>query len=191
MLAMPISVLAAGFAEGTHYGIISGFRKSEKPEVREAFSVYCPACYQWDLSIVGDLEDKLESRDIPFAQAHVAFMGKYADKINQALAITKGTEKYQPVKKAMFKALQDDRIGDWKNDDDFFKMLSEAGLSKREFTFGINDPAVRERMNNWSELERSVRSVPSFIVNNKYIINLSSIQSFDEFYSLIDYLLEK
>lgn len=191
MLAMPLSVLAAGFAEGTHYNTLSGFQKSEQPEVREAFSVYCPACYQWEQNIVGDLEKKLEARDIPFAQSHVAFMGQYADKISQALAVTEGTEKYEPVKKAMFKALQEDRIGDWKKDEDFFKVLADAGLSKREWAFGINDPVVRERMKNWSELESSVRSVPSFIVNNKYIINLSSIQSFDEFYSLIDYLLEK
>ena len=191
MLAMPLSVMAASFSEGTHYNTLTGFQKSEKPEVREAFSVYCPACYQWDQGVVGDLEKRLESKDIPFSQSHVTFMGKYADKISQALAVTKGTEKYTPVKKAIFKALQEDRIGDWKKDDDFFKVLADAGLSKREWTFGVNDPVVRERMKRWSELESSVRSVPSFIVNNKYMINLSSIKSFDEFYSLIDYLLEK
>lgn len=190
-LAMPLSVFAASFSEGTHYNVLSGFQKSEQPEVREAFSVYCPACYQWDQGIVGDLESKLESKNIPFSQSHVTFMGNYASKISQALAITKGTDKFVPVKKAMFKALQEDRIGDWKNDEDFFKVLSEAGLSKREWTFGLNDPEVRERMKAWSELEKSVRSVPSFIINNKYLINLGSIKSFDDFYNLVDYLLEK
>ncbi|AMO54616.1 thiol:disulfide interchange protein DsbA/DsbL [Endozoicomonas montiporae] len=190
-LAMPLSVMAASFSQGTHYNVLPDFKKSETPEVREAFSVYCPACYQWDQGVVGDLQKRLELKDIPFNQSHVAFMGNYADKISQALAITKGTEKYTPVKKAIFKALQEDRIGDWKKDEDFFKVLAEAGLSKREWTFGVNDPVVRKRMKRWSQLESSVRSVPSFIVNNKYIINLSSIKSFDEFYSLIDYLLEK
>ncbi|OED42060.1 hypothetical protein ACH42_12550 [Endozoicomonas sp. (ex Bugula neritina AB1)] len=187
---MPLSVFAASFSEGTHYSTLSGFKKSEQPEVREAFSVYCPACYKWDQGIVGDLEKKLDSKQIPFSQSHVSFMGKYASQISQALAVTKGTEKFDPVKKAMFKALHENRIGDWKNDEEFFKVLSEAGLSKREWTFGLNDPKVRERMQAWSELEKNVRSVPSFIVNNKYLVNLSSIKSIDEFYSLIDYLLE-
>ncbi|UYM18081.1 hypothetical protein [Endozoicomonas euniceicola] len=44
MLAMPLSVMAATFSEGTHYNVLSGLQKSEKPEVREVFSVYCPAC---------------------------------------------------------------------------------------------------------------------------------------------------
>ena len=191
MLVMPLSVMAAAFSEGTHYNVLPGLQKSEKPEVREIFSVYCPACYQWDLGVLGDLKERLELKKIPFNESHVSFMGKYGNEVTQALAITKGTEKYTPVKRAIFEALQKDRIGDWKNDDDFFKVLADAGLSKQEWTLGINDPKVRERMKRWEDLQNSIRSAPSFVVNNKYTINLGSIRSFDEFYSLIDYLLEK
>ena len=191
MLAMPLSVMAATFSEGTHYNVLSGLQTSEKPEVRELFSVYCPACYQWNMGVLGDLKKRLESKKIPFSESHVAFMGKYGNEVTQALAITKGTEKYVPVKTALFKALMEDRIGDWKNDADFFKVLADAGLSKQEWALGINDPEVRERMQRWSELQNKIRSAPSFVINNKYTINLGSIRSFDEFYSLIDYLLEK
>ena len=103
LLAMPLAALAASYTEGDHYTVLANLKKSEEPSVREAFSVYCPACYQWDQGIIGELEKRLESKEVDFKQTHVQFMGKYADKISQALAVTKGTDKYKPVKDAFLK----------------------------------------------------------------------------------------
>ena len=56
-LALPISAIAAQFEEGTHYEVVSD-RASRKPEVKEFFSFYCPACNAYE-GLLMDVKPKL------------------------------------------------------------------------------------------------------------------------------------
>ena len=182
--------LISRFVKDTHYEVLPG-KKAEKPVVVEAFSIYCPACYRWEQGAIAPLKERLGKNGVEFRQMHVSFMGKYADQISQALSVTYGTDKYQPVKMALFKPIQEERIGDWKSDKAFFETLEKAGLSKREWALGLNAPAVRDRLSDWKKAQQTFKAVPGFVVNDKYLIKVGSIKSFDEFYSLVDYLLDK
>ncbi|MGI9277895.1 MAG: thioredoxin domain-containing protein [Endozoicomonas sp.] len=182
--------LVVRFVKDTHYEVLPG-KKAEKPVVVEAFSIYCPACYRWEQNAIGPLKERLDKQGVEFRQMHVSFMGGYAKQISQVLSVTYGTDKYQTVKMALFKPIQEQQIGDWKSVKDFLATVEKAGLSDKEWKLGLNAQVVRDRLEDWKKAQQTFRAVPGFVVNDKYLIKVGSIKSFDEFYSLVDYLLEK
>lgn len=46
-LLLPLAAFAAQFEEGKHYEVISE-QATAKPEVKEYFSFYCPACFGFE-----------------------------------------------------------------------------------------------------------------------------------------------
>ena len=47
VVATPFLAHAADYQEGTHYKVIPG-QATNKPELREYFSYYCPACRSFE-----------------------------------------------------------------------------------------------------------------------------------------------
>lgn len=177
-----------------HYLVLDQFPVSSEPTVTELFSIYCPGCYRWEKGALGTLKENLAKSRIEFKQAHMFFMGKYGKQATTALAMTQGTELYEPVKDALFKKIQVERKRDWKNDDDFFNTLSKAGLTRKAFEqqqsgpVALKNPIVLKREEDWNKYAGSIKTVPSFVVNNRYLIKTSSVKNFDEMDQLITWL---
>jgi len=191
LLIFPVVAAAAGvttYQEGKHYTVLNGLEPDKKPSVTELFSVYCPGCFMWESGPLTPLKEWLGKNDIDFRQAHMSFMGNYARQATTALAMTSGTPKYDAVKQALFNHLQVERKGDWRNDADFYATLDKAGLKESDYKSLQNSLPTMQTILGWNRYARQVSSVPAFIVNNRYLINMSSIKSHEELNNLITYL---
>ncbi|WP_067519342.1 thioredoxin domain-containing protein [Endozoicomonas ascidiicola] len=179
---------ASPFQEGTHYTTIEGLQASSQPAVTELFSVYCGGCYSWEYGPLNELKTWLSSQNIGFSQAHMDFMGGYAKQASTALAITQNTPQFAAVKKELFNRIHVERKGDWTNDAEFFQSMEKAGLSEADFNAKKNSLPVGMTLMQWNRYGEFVHSVPSFMVNNRYLINMGSLKSYDELNGLITYL---
>ncbi len=190
LLTMPLVAFGSSFSEGKNYTQLPAtFQKSEKPTLTEVYSVYCGHCYKWEQGMIQTVKKKMADKKVGFKQAHIAFVADYGDKISKALLAAEKTGEKKAVKEALFSALQEDKIGDWKSDDQFFATLAKAGLTREEFQKGVSSSDTQKTFKLWEAYEDAVTSTPSFIVNGKYVVKMDSLESFDQFYALIDYLL--
>ena len=191
LFIFPVVAMATNpttFQEGKHYTVLSGLEPDKKPTVTELFSVYCPGCFMWESGPLTPLKEWLGANDIEFRQAHMSFMGNYARQATTALAMASGTPKYDAVKQALFNHLQVERKGDWRSDADFFATLDQAGLKESDYKSLQNSLPTMQTILGWNRYARMVNSVPAFIVNNRYLINMGSIKSHEELNNLITYL---
>ena len=191
LFIFPVVAVAADastYQEGKHYTVLSGLKADNKPTVTELFSVYCPGCYMWESGPLTPLKEWLGQNDIDFRQAHMSFMGNYARQASTALAMTAGTPKYDAVKQALFNHLQVERKGDWRSDADFFATLDKAGLKESDYTSLQNSLPTMQTILAWNRYAKVVNSVPAFVVNNRYLINMSSLKSHEELNNLIAHL---
>ena len=191
LFIFPVVAVAADastYQEGEHYTVLDGLKPDNKPTVTELFSVYCPGCYMWESGPLTPLKAWLGQNDIDFRQAHMSFMGNYARQASTALAMTAGTPKYDAVKQALFNHLQVERKGDWRSDADFFATLDKAGLAESDYKSLQNSLPTMQTILVWNRYARVVHSVPAFVVNNRYLINMSSLKSHEELNNLIAHL---
>ncbi|WP_062267772.1 thioredoxin domain-containing protein [Endozoicomonas arenosclerae] len=190
LLALPMTVFAKAFVEGKDYTRLpASFEKSSEPTLTEVFSVYCHSCYRWDQEMIDSVKSQMAGKDVEFKQKHIAYVAEFGDRASEALAIVQGTAQAEKIKDALFEAVQKDSAGEWENEKAFFATLEKSGMSKETFQKGLKDPAVQARLKKWKMYEEALPSVPSFVVNGQYLVNMNSIRSFDQFYALIDYLL--
>ncbi|WP_087113153.1 hypothetical protein [Parendozoicomonas haliclonae] len=190
---LPVLAFAqtAVFKEGTHYEIIEELQASSQPMVTELFSIYCGGCYQWEYGPLGSLQAWLSGQNIGFDQVHMEFMGDYARQASTALAMTQNTPQEASVKKALFGRIHEQRRGDWGSEKEFYQTLEQAGLTKADYDKKKRSLATRKRLMAWNRYADHVTSVPSFMVNNRYLINMGSLSSYDELHGLIAYLSKK
>ncbi|WP_419533163.1 thioredoxin domain-containing protein [Endozoicomonas sp.] len=179
---------ASRFQEGTHYEVVKGLPAYTKPTVTELFSIYCGGCYQWEKGPLVTLKGWLGQQNIEFKQAHMNFMGSYAKQATMALAMTQGTPRHNAVKQALFNRIHVERKGDWRNDTDFFQTMEKAGLKQSDFEANQNNLMVMKTVLDWNQYGEYVHAVPSFMVNNRYLINMGSLKSHDDLNALITYL---
>lgn len=179
---------ASRFQEGTHYQVVKGLTPTARPTVTELFSIYCGGCYQWEKGPLITLKGWLDQQNIEFRQAHMNFMGAYAKQATLALAMTQGTPRHNAVKQALFNRLHMARKGDWRNDADFFQTLEKAGLKQSDFEANQNNLMVMNRVLDWNQYGEYIHAVPGFMVNNRYLINMGSLKSYDDLNALITYL---
>lgn len=189
LLLLPMFAMAnTQYKEGVNYDVIEGLPPMKSPQVTELFSIYCGGCFQWDMGPINDLKTWLKAENITFEQVPMTFMGNYAKQASLALAMTKGTPRYGDVKAALFKHIHVLRKGDWKNDQQFFETLALGGLTEKEFNSMKNSMPVMKTTLDWNRYANKIMAVPSFLINNRYLIKMNSIKSYDEMHELISYL---
>ena len=173
-----------------NYEVLEGRTKSKTPMVTEMFSVYCGGCYMWEQKTLPELKGKLKEKKIPFEQGHVSFMGKYGEQATKAMAVALHTNHYDELKTLMFERIHKSRK-DWSSDADFFATLKSAGISEKVYKDYQNSVFVLKSLQDWGELQKSIQAVPSFIVNNKYLIKSQGLKSNEQFIELIEYLIKQ
>jgi thiol:disulfide interchange protein DsbA len=197
LLCMPLIAMAADFSEGKHYSTIEN-AKSKELKVTEFFSFYCPHCYKFE-PVAKALSESLPEGAV-FEKSHVNFLGGLPSQIQSNLTYTyliaKQNGKGDEVAAQLFHAIhqQQQRFTDIK---DLKALMLANGISDTDFEAALvsmpilsAEKAMVDAQEHFSKLG-ALTGVPTFIVNDKYKINTSSIKSQQELNELVAYLLNK
>jgi len=187
---LPLSVNAADFKEGTHYEVISR-TATDKPEVMEFFSFYCPHCFAFE-PLMELLEKELDP-SVEIKKNHVNFLGQnMGPKVTQAYAAAKILKVEHEVAKIIFDEIHTQRKS-LTSEQDILDIFAKAGVENKDAinalqSFPANGIASQMRRNTE---KFNVRGVPTLIVNGKYKVKTGSIRSTEEFTSLVTFLSKK
>jgi len=191
------SAQASKFKEGKHYTVISA-QATSKPELREYFSYYCPICRAYE-PYLNDFKKVLPD-GAKFAKTHVDFMGQTTPEIqfmlSKALIIAEKTGVAKKFSPAVFKYLQTDRatIGSEKDIRNLFVLSGGDGakFDNGMKSFSIVSQAKRnKKTQDKLSKARQLTSVPTMVVNGKYMINVKALDSktfFADYTALVAYL---
>ncbi len=197
LLSMSVNSVSATFEEGKHYKIVAA-KKTATPELSEYFSYYCPTCRAYEPYLDGF--KKIMPEQATFNKVHVDFMGHTSAEIqfmlSKALIIAEKTGLDEQFSAKVFKYLQTDKAtiteekdirnifvlsgGDGKKFDQGMKSFSVIGQAKSE-----------KKIQDMLSESRQLTSVPTMVVNGKYLINSKSLDInnfFAEYNDLVAYL---
>jgi thiol:disulfide interchange protein DsbA len=181
--------------EGTHYKVIAQ-QATEKKEVLEFFSFWCPACFNFE-PMVKNIKSKLPG-DVEFKKVHVNFMGSISAAIQndatKAMMVARELKKNLQLNQAIFKYIHISRssitgIKDLRN------IFVVNGVEPEKFdkimsSFGVNSQL---QMNNRliKKYRKHVNGVPNLIVNGKYQATFTRDMTQDEIVDLVVFLSNK
>jgi len=192
-----MSAQASKFEEGTHYTVISE-QGTNKPELREYFSYYCPTCRAYE-PYLNEFKKVLPD-GVKLEKTHVDFMGHTTAEIqfmlSKAQIIAEKTAIDKKFSSAVFKYLQTDRakINSEKDIRNIFVLSGGDGVKfdKGMKNFSIVSQAKRnKKVQDKLSLARQLTAVPTMVVNGKYLINSKSLDSknfFAEYTALVAHL---
>lgn len=175
---LSLNVSAQTLKEGVHYEVISE-KATEKPEVKEFFSFYCPHCLAFE-PLANKLKSLSKDKGFEFKKSHVDFLRAAGPDIQfmltKALVTAEKLNKPQ-VSDAIFNRIHRQRSA-FTGEDDVRQIFIANGVTADEFNKVFNSFAVKaaaKRMKsdqNDLASKRILTGVPTFIVNGKYkIIN--------------------
>lgn len=190
LFLLPLSVQAADFKEGTNYEVISQ-TATEKPEVLEFFSFYCPHCFKFE-PLMANLEKELPA-DVTVKKSHVNFLGgAIADDVTKAYAAADLLNVKDEVTSIIFDRIHTQRKA-INNEQDILDIFTKAGVEEKDAkaalaSFPVNGMASQMKRNTENF---KIRGVPTLIVNGKYKVNTGSVKSSQEFNELVLFLTKK
>lgn len=198
LTAFSVSATAAKYTEGKQYTKVSE-TVSNKVEVREYFSFYCPHCFRFESFMESVKKDLPEG--VSFERNHVDFLRAASPKIQgmltKAVVVAEQLDMDKKLIDAVFKYIQVQRavITSEKDIRNIFVLNGADGdkFDKLMKSFSVNSKAKLMKKNqDIMSQKRAVTGVPAVIVNGKYRINTQELDkdNFEQDYkNLIAYLL--
>ncbi|RBW64871.1 thiol:disulfide interchange protein DsbA/DsbL [Vibrionales bacterium C3R12] len=189
-LLLSLSAHAAQFSEGEHYKVLD-LEASKKPVVNEFFSFYCPHCNSFE-PIIEQLKTKLPE-GVKLNKNHVSFMGgpmgKSMSKAYSTMIALKVEDKMVPI---LFNRIHNMRKAP-KDDAELRQIFLDEGIDAEKYDAAFNGFAVDSmvRRSDKAFKDSGLTGVPAVIVNNRYLVEAQSIQSLDEYFELVNFLLKK
>lgn len=173
-LFLPLQACAVEqWQEGTHYKVLNE-KASATPEIVEFFSFYCPHCYNFE-PIAADIKKKMGD-DVEFRKVHVNFMGSSGRDVQNALTrammVGRTLKEEDRLNGAIFNHIHRQR-GIFTSLTDAKNVFIVNGIEGAEFdklaqSFGVNS-MVKKNNNDLEKYRKHVNSVPTVIVNGKYL----------------------
>lgn len=195
-LLLPLSVSAADqWQEGKHYTVISD-EATAKPEVKEFFSFWCPACYRFE-PVVKSIKEGIDA-DVKFTKVHVNFM-QFAgpdvqDDATKAMIIARAMKKETELNGAIFNYIHQQR-STVTGLTDLRSVFIINGVEADEFDKMAKSFSVKSLVNkNNKEIatyRKHLNGVPNFIVNGKYQATFSRDMTTDDIVNLIVWLTKQ
>ncbi|GAC15418.1 thiol:disulfide interchange protein DsbA/DsbL [Aliiglaciecola lipolytica] len=178
--------------EGTHYIVINE-TATEKPEVLEFFSFWCPHCYNYE-PIVEQIKQKLD-KDVNFKKVHVNFMrftsAEIQDAATKALLVGRNMKQEQEMNSAIFSYIHLQRqpitgLSDLRN------IFLAKGIETEEFdkvasSFQVNN-LLKQNNQTIEKYRDHLSGVPNFIINGKYQAKVVQGMSREDIADLIVWL---
>jgi thiol:disulfide interchange protein DsbA len=196
-LLLVTNLQAANFVEGKHYIVVSE-QVTNKPELREYFSYYCPSCRAYEPYLDG-FKKALPARAV-FKKVHVDFMGQTSPEIqfmlSKALILSEKLNIDQKFSAATFKYLQTDRAT-ISSEKDIRNIFVLSGGNGDEFDKGmknfsvVNQAKQAKKLQDKLSKQKQLTSVPTMVVNGKYLINSKALDRnnfFVEYNALVAHL---
>ncbi|MGJ8679318.1 thiol:disulfide interchange protein DsbA/DsbL [Paraglaciecola sp.] len=198
LLAIFIPLQACGQAlwnEGEHYEVVNE-KASATPEIIEFFSFWCPHCYNFE-PIVKNLKNKLAD-GTDFKKVHVNFMGsagpKTQDEATRAMMVGRALKREDALNLAIFKYIhvQKSSVTSLKDLKNVFIVngIEPADFDKMANSFGVNS-MVQKNNKTIQKYRKSLRSVPTFIVNGKYKATFTRDMTPDDYVDLLVWLTKQ
>ncbi|SDI29826.1 DSBA-like thioredoxin domain-containing protein [Ferrimonas sediminum] len=202
LMIAPLATWAAQFTEGTHYSVVSQGPATEQPTIKEFFSLYCHNCITMEKRYLPLIKPGLD-KSIDFQQAHVDFMNSdIGNEVILSLAVMQEMGVTDKVKIPMFDILaggahdhapgahdaeKEDKI---KTRDDIKKVFTDNGVDVSDYDNIAASKAVQSKVMTWMMEQQKFRiqSVPTFIINDKYMINMRNIETLGQLTDLMNYL---
>ena len=195
LLPMAATSFAATYEEGVHYDVISE-RATKKPEIKEFFSFYCPACNNME-ALIGEFKPKLD-KNVKFKKSHVDFVGvrdpENQQMMSQALATAEVLPQKDKIVSAIFNHIHTKRakFNELADVKDIFVAQGVDGdkFDKLFKSFSVRTLSSKmKRDQDYFKEKGALR-----IVNGKYKLNLgreSGITEPEDIGKLINYLASK
>jgi thiol:disulfide interchange protein DsbA len=162
------SLAQSKWQENTHYKVIAE-QASAKPKVQEVFSYWCPACNAFE-TIVPQIKRAIPA-GTPFNKAHVNFNGSTTKQTQNdataAMLAAKALKVDVQFNKALFNAIHIKRKK-LSSRADILAVFADAGGDAVKLENMMNSFGLRSQIAKNDKMARSVRSVPTIIVNDKY-----------------------
>ncbi|MGO2011549.1 MAG: thiol:disulfide interchange protein DsbA/DsbL [Pseudoalteromonas sp.] len=197
LLCLPFAAMSADFNAGEQYDVLD-IEKSKNAQVTEFFSFYCPHCFNFEpvaKAIAKNLPEGAE-----FIKNHVNFLGGLSPQVQSNLSyaylIAKQHGKEEQVTDHIFKSIhvQGEPL---QNIKDVKALLATNGISNADFDAAIAsmpvisaEKAMQDKQDKFSEMG-ALTGVPTFIVNDKYKININTIKNQEQLDELVAFLLQQ
>ncbi|MBE0358032.1 thiol:disulfide interchange protein DsbA/DsbL [Pseudoalteromonas aliena] len=195
LLCLPFAAFAAQFEIDNQYTVID-VEKSSTAQVTEFFSFYCGHCFKFE-PVAKAIEKNLPD-GVVFIKNHVNFLGGVSPQTQSNLSfaylIAKKHGQAHNIAEQIFKSIhiQGAPLTEIK---DVKKLLEINGIDSNTFDSDIAsmpiisaERALQDKQNKYSALG-ALTGVPTFIVNDKYKININTIKSQTELDELVKFLL--
>jgi thiol:disulfide interchange protein DsbA len=196
-LLIPFSAFAqmVPWEEGKHYNVIAE-EVTKKPEVKEFFSFWCPACYSME-PIAAQMKKQL-GEDVKFEKVHVNFMRftgpVVQDDATKAMMIGRNLDMSDQLNGAIFNYIHEQRAT-VTGLDDLRRVFVVNGVDAEAFdkqakSFSTNSLVTRNN-NAIEEYREHLTGVPNFIVNGKYQATFSRGMTADDMVNLVVWLSQQ
>jgi thiol:disulfide interchange protein DsbA len=199
VLTMMVSLQACAqvelWQEGRHYEVISE-QASKKPVVKEYFSFWCGACYQYE-PLVKQFKANLPE-GVKFSKIQVNFMGftsrDIQDQATTAMMIARAMKEEEKYNAAIFNYIHKQRAS-ITSLDDLRKIFMVNGADGEQFdklasSFSVQS-LVKRNNKDIADFREHVTGVPTFIVNDKFKVKFTNDMSVDDMSNLINWLTKK
>lgn len=172
-LLLPLQACAQEqWKEGEHFVVISD-EATEKPEVSEFFSFWCPHCFNFE-PLVAQMKSKLDP-SVAFNKVHVNFMGFTGPDVQnaatRAMMIARSMKQDKKIVDAIFRYIHVQRSS-IASMNDLRNIFIVNGVEPEEFdklskSFAVNS-MVQKNNKAVDKYRKHLKGVPNFIVNGKY-----------------------
>ncbi|MFT6268696.1 MAG: thiol:disulfide interchange protein DsbA [Alphaproteobacteria bacterium] len=198
MMSVQVSAQVELWQEGTHYEVIAE-KASEKLVMKEYFSFWCPACFQFE-PLVAQFKDNLPD-DVKFTKVHVNFMGLASRNVQgeatKAMMIARAMKEEEKYTAAIFNHIHNKDNKDKAaitSLNDLRKIFIVNGADGEKFdklaaSFSVNS-LVKRNNKSIVDFREHLTGVPTFIINEKFIPTLKNMTT-DDMIDLVVWLTKQ
>lgn len=179
------------FVEGEHYTLIDDPRRirGDKIEVMEFFSYGCIHCYNFDEEMKGWASARAEK--VQFVQTP-AVANEVWRNYGRAFYAMEALGLLEDNHTLMFRQVHDARRN-LQTPQDFAEVLATGNISESQFVSAFTAATTEQKLARADQLARRFRvsTVPSIVVQGKYLIRVTGSVGFSRMLDVADYLIEK
>lgn len=190
LLLSTFNAQAREYKPGVDYEV-KDTKLTEKPEIREFFSFFCPHCYEVEQMFTPLNKEFLNKAEVVYNPVW-QIGGELGKRTQSAYAVAKKLGKENEIRALLFKRIKQTE-GHLQANDDFAYIFDIVGVNAKSYRDELKTAEVKALISSYNQkiADYGLNSVPQIIVNGKYLINLSNVQDQNDYKNLVSYLLSK